>query len=291
MGNKFESLKEVNNFSEISNQYNALICDIWGVIHNGQELFPGINECLLNFKKLNNVVILLSNAPRPSSYVSSVLDKFGFKDECYDGIITSGDLTKKSLDEKIFGENCYHIGPERDLNIFEGTNVNRVDFNNSDFIFVTGLFNDEIEDENDYLDLLNSAREREMTLVCANPDLLVQRGDKLIPCAGLISKTYEEMGGKVVNIGKPFSPIFKEAIEMVKKNSKFSDFLDFPLYGDWEPLDRCKILVQAPLRISTPGKPNSGNLLFPTFPIPYPRFFGRSQRIGPAEPTDRGANG
>jgi ribonucleotide monophosphatase NagD (HAD superfamily) len=97
---------------------------------------------------------------------------------------------------QIFGENCYHIGPERDLNIFEGTNVNRVDFNNSDFIFVTGLFNDEIEDENDYLDLLNSAREREMTLVCANPDLLVQRGDKLIPCAGLISKTYEEMGGK-----------------------------------------------------------------------------------------------
>ena len=133
MGNKFESLKEVNNFSEISNQYNALICDIWGVIHNGQELFPGINECLLNFKKLNNVVILLSNAPRPSSYVSSVLDKLGFKDECYDGIITSGDLTKKSLDEKIFGENCYHIGPERDLNIFEGTNVNRVDFINSDF--------------------------------------------------------------------------------------------------------------------------------------------------------------
>ena len=223
MGNKFESLKEVNNFSEISNQYNALICDIWGVIHNGQELFPGINECLLNFKMLNNVVILLSNAPRPSSYVSSVLDKLGFKDECYDGIITSGDLTKKSLDEKIFGENCYHIGPERDLNIFEGTNVNRVDFNNSDFIFVTGLFNDEIEDENDYLDLLNSAREREMTLVCANPDLLVQRGDKLIPCAGLISKTYEEMGGKVVNIGKPFSPIFKEAIEMVKKNSRFDE--------------------------------------------------------------------
>lgn len=223
MGNKFESLKEVNNFSEISNQYNALICDIWGVIHNGQELFPGINECLLNFKMLNNVVILLSNAPRPSSYVSSVLDKLGFKDECYDGIITSGDLTKKSLNEKIFGENCYHIGPERDLNIFEGTNVNRVDFNNSDFIFVTGLFNDEIEDENDYLDLLNSAREREMTLVCANPDLLVQRGDKLIPCAGLISKTYEEMGGKVVNIGKPFSPIFKEAIEMVKKNSRFDE--------------------------------------------------------------------
>ena len=117
MGNKFESLKEVNNFSEISNQYNALICDIWGVIHNGQELFPGINECLLNFKKLNNVVILLSNAPRPSSYVSSVLDKLGFKDECYDGIITSGDLTKKSLNEKIFGENCYHIGPQRDLSL------------------------------------------------------------------------------------------------------------------------------------------------------------------------------
>ena len=142
MENSFEGLQEVKRFSDISYQYDALICDIWGVIHNGQELFPGINECLLNYKEQNNHVILLSNAPRPSSYVKTVLDKFGFKSDCYDDIITSGDLTRKSLNEKIFGNNCYHIGPDRDLNIFEGTSVKRVDFNDSDFIFVTGLFDD-----------------------------------------------------------------------------------------------------------------------------------------------------
>ena len=231
MENSFEGLQEIKRFSEISYQYDALICDIWGVIHNGQELFPGINECLLNYKEQNNDVILLSNAPRPSSYVKTVLDKFGFKSDCYDDIITSGDLTRKSLTEKIFGDNCYHIGPDRDLNIFEGTSVKRVDFNDSDFIFVTGLFDDENEDENDYLDLLNSAKERNMTLVCANPDLLVQRGKKLIPCAGLISKTYEEIGGKVVNIGKPYSPIFSEAIEKIKKIS-LSDKQNILVVGD-----------------------------------------------------------
>ena len=88
MENSFEGLQEVKRFSDISYQYDALICDIWGVIHNGQELFPGINECLLNYKEQNNHVILLSNAPRPSSYVKTVLDKFGFKSDCYDDIIT-----------------------------------------------------------------------------------------------------------------------------------------------------------------------------------------------------------
>ena len=106
------------------------------------------------------------------------------------------------------------------MNIFDDTKVNRVDFNKADFIFVTGLFDDESEDENDYIDLLSLAKERGMTLVCANPDLLVQRGDKLIPCAGLISKKYEEIGGEVVNIGKPFSPIFDEAISLINKTKK-----------------------------------------------------------------------
>lgn len=217
MNNIYENLQEVTNFSDISSNYNALICDIWGVIHNGQELFAGINECLINYKDNNGVVILLSNAPRPSSYVKSVLNDLGLSENCYDEIITSGDLTRKALNDKVFGDNCYHIGPKRDLNIFDGTEVTRVDFKDADFLFITGLFNDEREDESDYIDLLNSAKDREMTLVCANPDLLVQRGRKLIPCAGLISKTYEEIGGSVVNIGKPFTPVFNEAIEMIKK--------------------------------------------------------------------------
>ena len=209
-------MKEVNKFSEVSEEYDALICDVWGVIHNGRELFSGINECLKNYIANDGVIILLSNAPRPAIHVEKMLESFGLKRECYNDIITSGDLTKKSLNDNLFGKKCFHIGPDRDLNIFDDTKVKKVEFDEADFIFVTGLFNDEIEDENDYIDLLSLAKERGMTLVCANPDLLVQRGDKLIPCAGLISRKYDEIGGKTVNIGKPYSPIFEEAISLIK---------------------------------------------------------------------------
>ncbi len=213
-------MKEIYKFSEVSEEYDALICDVWGVIHNGKELFSGINECLKNYMAKGGVIVLLSNAPRPANYVEEMLKKLGLERECYNDIITSGDLTKKSLNDNLFGNNCFHIGPDRDLNIFDDTKVKRVDFNKADFIFVTGLFDDESEDENDYIDLLSLAKERGMTLVCANPDLLVQRGDKLIPCAGLISKKYEEIGGETINVGKPFSPIFEEAISLINKTKK-----------------------------------------------------------------------
>ena len=213
-------MKEINKFSEVSEEYDALICDVWGVIHNGKELFSGINECLKNYMEKDGVIVLLSNAPRPANYVEEMLKKLGLERECYNDIITSGDITKKSLNDNLFGNNCFHIGPDRDLNIFDDTKVKRVDFNKADFIFVTGLFDDENEDENDYIDLLSQAKERGLTLVCANPDLLVQRGNKLIPCAGLISKKYEEIGGEAINIGKPFSPIFEEAISLINKTKK-----------------------------------------------------------------------
>jgi len=220
MNKNLNTMKEIINFSEVSEEYDALICDVWGVIHNGRELFSGINECLKNYKVNNRVIILLSNAPRPAIYVEKMLESLGFKRELYNDIITSGDLTKKSLNDNLFGTNCFHIGPDRDLNIFDDTKVKRVDFDEADFIFVTGLFDDESEDEDDYIDLLSKAKERGMILVCANPDLLVQRGDELIPCAGLISKKYDEIGGKTVNIGKPFSPIFEEAISLIERTKK-----------------------------------------------------------------------
>ena len=216
---------KINNFSEIDEKYDSIICDIWGVIHNGHELFSSSVECLLRYKKLGYPIILVTNAPRPSSEIKVILEKMGLNEKCYDKIITSGDLTQKILNKGDLGSNCYHIGPDRDLKVFEGVNVKRVDFENADFIFVTGLYDDENENEESYLPLLELAKKRNLKLLCANPDIWVQRGNELVPCAGAISKKYKSIGGDTINIGKPFSPIFDEAlkqIEFISENNKNS---------------------------------------------------------------------
>ena len=217
--NKKKSIK-INNFSEIFEKYDSIICDIWGVIHNGQELFSSSVDCLYDLKNKGYPIILVSNAPRPGEEIKLILEKMGLKKNCYDKIITSGDLTQKILNDGSLGQNCYHIGPDRDLKIFEGIKVNRVSFDKSDFIFITGLFNDEEEDENTYLPLLKEGKKRKLKLLCANPDIWVQRGSDLIPCAGAISKKYESIGGEVINIGKPFRPIFDEAIKNINSLGK-----------------------------------------------------------------------
>ena len=209
-------IKKIKNFQDIADNYDALICDIWGVIHNGRELFEGVNDCLVKFRSKQKPVVLLSNAPRPSKYIERMLNQLGLERKSFNEIVTSGDMTMSVLNESHYGSKCYHIGPDRDLNIFDGVNVSRVSFDEADFLFVTGLFDDEIEDENSYSSILDEAKKRNLKLICANPDIVVQRGEKLIPCAGAIAKKYEEIGGKAINIGKPFSPIFDKAVNLIK---------------------------------------------------------------------------
>ena len=209
-------IKKINNFQDIEDNYDALICDVWGVIHNGRELFESVNDCLVNFRSKQKPVVLLSNAPRPSKYIERMLNQLGLDRKSFNEIVTSGDMTMSVLNESHYGSKCYHIGPDRDLNIFDGVNVSRVSFDEADFLFVTGLFDDEIEDENSYSSILDEAKKRNLKLICANPDIVVQRGEKLIPCAGAIAKKYEEIGGKAINIGKPFSPIFDKAVNLIK---------------------------------------------------------------------------
>ena len=209
-------IKKIKNFQDIEDSYDALICDVWGVIHNGRELFEGVNDCLVKFRSKQKPVVLLSNAPRPSKYIERMLNQLGLDRKSFNEIVTSGDMTMSVLNESHYGSKCYHIGPDRDLNIFDGVNVSRVSFDEADFLFVTGLFDDETEDENSYSSILDEAKKRNLKLICANPDIVVQRGEKLIPCAGAIAKKYEEIGGKAINIGKPFSPIFDKAVNLIK---------------------------------------------------------------------------
>ena len=161
---------KINNFSEVYEKYDSVICDIWGVIHNGQELFSSSVDCLYDLKNKGYPIILVSNAPRPGEEIKLMLEKMGLEKNCYDKIITSGDLTQKILNDGSLGQNCYHIGPDRDLKIFDGVGVNRVSFDESDFIFITGLFNDEEEDENTYLPLLEKSKKRKLMKVRAVDD-------------------------------------------------------------------------------------------------------------------------
>ncbi|MAV63310.1 MAG: hypothetical protein CBE29_01500 [Rickettsiales bacterium TMED269] len=216
MANTIKNPIKINNFSEIDEKYDSIICDIWGVIHNGQELFNSSVECLLRYKEIGYPIILVTNAPRPSNEIKGILQKMGLNKKCYDKIITSGDLTQKILNKGDLGSSCYHIGPDRDLKVFDGVNVERVDFDCADFIFVTGLNDDETENDESYLPLLELAKKRNLKLLCANPDIWVQRGKDLIPCAGAISQKYKSIGGETINIGKPFAPIFDEAIKKIK---------------------------------------------------------------------------
>jgi HAD superfamily hydrolase (TIGR01459 family) len=199
----------IAGLSEIASRYDALLCDVWGVIHNGREAFPGVVECLRRYRK-QGVVLLLSNAPRPSPPIREQLLSLGVPPDAYDTIVTSGDLTRKLLAEKSAHGTfkVHHVGPDRDLPLFEGLNVARVPLADAEAIVCTGPFDDTKEGPEDYRDYWKPALARRVPFYCANPDLVVQRGDQLIYCAGALGQDYERQGGDVLYLGKPHAPVY-----------------------------------------------------------------------------------
>ena len=203
------SIPIVAGLSELAPRYDALICDIWGVIHNGREAYPGVVDCLSRARAEKKIVLLLSNAPRPCESVKLQLESFAVPRSCYDGVVTSGDLTQNLFTERTANGRAFrvfHVGPDRDLPLFEG--FPRVAFADAQAIVCTGPFDDTKEGPEDYRELWTRARARALPLICANPDLVVQRGDQLIYCAGALGKLYEEMGGEVLYLGKPHLPVY-----------------------------------------------------------------------------------
>lgn len=190
--------------------YDALICDVWGVVHNGREAYPGVVDCLTRYRN-RGIVLLLSNAPRPGVPIREQLAGFGVPPEAFDTIVTSGDLTRQVLAERTAGGKTYrihHVGPDRDLPLFEGLRSERVPIDDAEAIVCTGPFNDTKEGPDDYRDYWHKALARHLTLYCANPDLVVQRGDQLVYCAGALAQVYEQQGGTVVYLGKPHLPVY-----------------------------------------------------------------------------------
>lgn len=200
--------------SQIIGDYDVILCDVWGVIHNGVAAFPAACAALEHARGHGVSVFLVSNAPRPNAFVASMLDGMGVSRNAYDGIVTSGDVTRAVLAGRA-GAKVFHLGPERDLGTYDGLGVTVTGQDEADLIVCTGLFNDEVETPEDYRALLTAMQARGLTLVCANPDLVVERGDRLIYCAGALAELYEELGGDAVYCGKPHPPIYVEAMRRV----------------------------------------------------------------------------
>jgi HAD superfamily hydrolase (TIGR01459 family) len=156
---------------------------------------------------------MITNAPRPADSVQRQLRKLGVADDTYDAIVSSGDLTRHYVAGHP-GRKVFWLGPERDSSIHRGLDLTLGPLEQADYIICTGLFDDEIETAEDYRSMMLQARERGLPLICANPDIVVERGDRLIYCAGAIAELYRELGGEVIFYGKPHRPIYDRAMEL-----------------------------------------------------------------------------
>ena len=192
----------------------AWLVDIWGVIHNGVAPFEAAVATCEAFRARGGTVVLLSNAPRPAASVAAQLDKIGVRRSAWDGIISSGDATRALLSETARAP-LFHLGPERDLPIYEGLDVVFGDDVTARQVVCTGLFDDETETPADYMPLLTRFLAHGCPMICANPDLTVERGGKLVYCAGAIAAAYQELGGPVTYAGKPYGPIYDMALQWV----------------------------------------------------------------------------
>lgn len=205
------SLPFADNLRETAKGADVLLSDIWGVIHNGLESFPDACAALQTFRKQGGTVVLITNAPRPADSVQRQLRKLNVADDTYDAIVSSGDLTRGFVAERR-GQRVFKLGPERDESIYRGLDAIGAPLVSAEYIVCSGLFDDEVETAEDYRERLMQALARKLTLICANPDIVVERGDRLIYCAGAVAELYRELGGEVIFCGKPHRPIYDRAI-------------------------------------------------------------------------------
>lgn len=197
----------LTSIADLAPARDLWLTDVWGVIHNGVEPFVPACEACTKFRLGGGIVILVSNAPRPSEAVVGQLDRIGVPRFAWDSIITSGDAAR-ALVATFAGKRVYHLGPERDLSLYDGLGVILSEPGDADAVSCTGLFDDEIETPDDYADVLSDLAARKVPMICANPDLTVQRGDKIIYCAGALAVEYAAKGGEVFYAGKPYLPIY-----------------------------------------------------------------------------------
>jgi HAD superfamily hydrolase (TIGR01459 family) len=219
------TLRFVERLRDLIGGVEVILSDIWGVVHNGLESFPEACEALHTYRKSGGTVILITNAPRPADSVQRQLRKLGVADDTYDAIVSSGDLTRHYVADHP-GRKVFWLGPERDSSIYRGLDLKLSPLQQADYIVCTGLLDDETESAEDYRPMMREALARKLTLICANPDIVVERGDRLIYCAGAIAELYRELGGEVIFYGKPHRPIYERAIALAAEHGGHEIKLD-----------------------------------------------------------------
>lgn len=224
---KIEALQGI---TPLLDRYDGFIVDLWGTVHNGVRPFPGVIDCLRALKERGKRIVLLSNAPRPAAIIRGQLATMGVDDTVYDGIITSGEVTWRVLagctDPSVarawpwvetLGKRVFHVGGQHDLSMFDGLGVELVS-NPADATFVLNTGPDERRGQTElepYLEILSACAVRDLPMICANPDMEVMRDGVRLICAGLLAKAYEQKGGVVHWIGKPFSPVYEPVFELL----------------------------------------------------------------------------
>jgi HAD superfamily hydrolase (TIGR01459 family) len=201
-------------FSTLAGGYDVVLSDVWGVIHNGVAATTAACDALTRFRGQGGTVMLITNAPRPGEVVTKFLDKLAVPRSAYDGIVSSGDVTRAAMAARP-DKHVFHIGPARDLPIFDGLGLEFVPLEKADYVVCTGLRDDDVETPENYRAELGELLRRKMFMLCGNPDLVVERGERLIYCAGAIADLYATLGGEVLYAGKPHRPIYDLALQRV----------------------------------------------------------------------------
>jgi HAD superfamily hydrolase (TIGR01459 family) len=206
----------IENFAPLAANYDVVLSDVWGVVHNGVAATTEACDALTRFRVGGGRVVLITNAPRPGVVVArKTLDPLRVPATVYDGIVSSGDVTHALIAARA-GQRVFHIGPPRDLPIFEGLDAPVAPLESADYVVCSGLSDDTAETPRDYHEVIERMRARALPMICANPDVVVERGDQLVYCAGAIADLYAAAGGPVVYAGKPYRPIYEQAMAIAE---------------------------------------------------------------------------
>ncbi|MCD2180651.1 TIGR01459 family HAD-type hydrolase [Rhizobium sp. GN54] len=227
--------KRIQSFSEITEHYDVVLCDVWGVLHNGVEAFREASRALASARQAGLTVVLITNSPRPFPGVKVQIRDLGVLDEAYDRIVTSGDVTRALIASG--PDRIYFIGAEKDLALLDGLGVEAVSASEAGIVVCAGLRNDESETAEDYRGELEVLSGRHLPFICANPDLVVERGHRLIPCAGALAKLYDDLGGSTLIAGKPHRPIYEKSLEEARDVRGPFDLSRVIAIGDGMPTD------------------------------------------------------
>jgi HAD superfamily hydrolase (TIGR01459 family) len=205
----------MTSLSGIAGNYDAILSDVWGVLHNGIAAHPTACEALVRYRQGGGRVVLITNAPRPSPPIVDMLDALGVPRGAYDGIVSSGDVTRTMLEE-YRGRTVHYVGPPAENDsLFDGLGVTLGPAEQSDAVVITDLDTDD-DTPDMYNERIGVWLKRNLPLIAANPDRVVEHGDSIIYCGGAVADLYEARGGRILMAGKPYRPIYERALGLAE---------------------------------------------------------------------------